>query len=117
MYVSAYLLSSSVLMFEVSVCMDLCFVPVTCKNLVSAIVHAGMLKVAGVMPPKCKMFDTPGVPHKFQLTSRLSADEVWPALQMQRSVHHGQCGADICDFGHAASVTCCSNSRLCPGSR
>lgn len=43
------------------------------------IMPAGMLKVAGVMPPKCKMFDTPGVPHKFQLTSRLSADEVWPA--------------------------------------
>ena len=37
---------------------------------------AGMLRVPGVMPPKCKMFDTPGVPHNFQLTSRLTADEV-----------------------------------------
>ena len=37
---------------------------------------AGMLRIPGVMPPKCKMFDTPGVPHKFQLTSRLTADEV-----------------------------------------
>lgn len=38
----------------------------------------------GVMPPKCKMFDTPGVPHKFQLTSRLQADEV-------RGAHHRSC--------------------------
>lgn len=64
--------------------MDVCLVPVALSRryltniLVVRIVRAGMLKVAGVMPPKCKMFDTPGVPHKFQLTSRLSADEVWP---------------------------------------
>lgn len=37
---------------------------------------AGMLKVPGLMPPRCNMFDTPGVPHDFQLSSRLSADEV-----------------------------------------
>ena len=49
-------------------------------------VRAGMLRVSGVMPPKCKMFDTPGVPHKFQLTSRLSADEVRPARSAQGSV-------------------------------
>ena len=38
--------------------------------------EAGLLKVPGLMPPKCNMFDTPGVPHDFQLSSRLSAEEV-----------------------------------------
>ena len=99
--------------------MHVCCVPVALSRrylpstLVVRIVCAGMLKVAGVMPPKCKMFDTPGVPHKFQLTSRLSADEVWPAHQMQRSVPQGQCTA-IARLWHAASRTCCSYSRLCP---
>ena len=46
--------------------------------------QTGMLRVPGVMPPKCKMFDTPGVPHKFQLTSRLQADEV-------RGAHQSSC--------------------------
>ena len=40
--------------------------------------HAGMLKVPGLMPPRCNMFDTPGVPHDFQLSSRLSPEEVQP---------------------------------------
>ena len=37
---------------------------------------AGMLKVEGVLPKRCKMFDTPGVPHPYQLHARLTADEV-----------------------------------------
>ena len=30
----------------------------------------------GLMPPRCKMFDTPGVPHAHQLSSRLNPEEV-----------------------------------------
>lgn len=41
-----------------------------------AMVHAGVVKVPGLMPPGCKMFDTPGVPHDFQLSSRLTPEEV-----------------------------------------
>ena len=37
---------------------------------------AGLLKVPGLMPPRCKMFDTPGVPHAHQLSSRLDPEEV-----------------------------------------
>ncbi|EIE24775.1 hypothetical protein COCSUDRAFT_10321, partial [Coccomyxa subellipsoidea C-169] len=44
----------------------------------------GMLKVPGLMPPRCNMFDTPGVPHDFQLSSRLSADEVKLLLPKRR---------------------------------
>lgn len=36
----------------------------------------GMLKVEGLMPGRCMMFDTPGVPHPHQLTSMLQPDEV-----------------------------------------
>lgn len=36
----------------------------------------GMLKVEGLMPERCMMFDTPGVPHAHQLTSMLQPDEV-----------------------------------------
>ncbi|CAL5226853.1 g9719 [Coccomyxa viridis] len=36
----------------------------------------GMLKVPGLMPARCKMFDTPGVPHAHQLSSRLNPEEV-----------------------------------------
>ena len=81
------------------------------------IAHAGMLKVAGVMPPKCKMFDTPGVPHKFQLTSRLSADEVRGPPTRNKGLSLMDAMYGKCTFrGHAASRTCCSDSRLCPGS-
>eukprot|EP00951_Prasinocladus_malaysianus_P050113 scaffold677068_cov47-Prasinocladus_malaysianus.AAC.1 len=34
-----------------------------------------MVPVNGVMPAGCQMFDTPGVPHPFQLTSILTAEE------------------------------------------
>ena len=37
---------------------------------------AGMLKVEGVLQSGCKMWDTPGVPHHYQLSSKLNADEV-----------------------------------------
>ncbi|DBB17163.1 TPA: hypothetical protein ACH3X3_014236 [Trebouxia sp. C0006] len=36
----------------------------------------GMLKVEGLLQSGCKMWDTPGVPHRFQLSSKLTADEV-----------------------------------------
>lgn len=36
----------------------------------------GLLRVDGVMQGRCRMFDTPGVPHTHQLSSLLSADEV-----------------------------------------
>ncbi len=35
-----------------------------------------MLKVEGLMPGKCMMFDTPGVPHAHQLTALLQPEEV-----------------------------------------
>ena len=35
-----------------------------------------MLKVEGLMPAKCGMFDTPGVPHKHQLAAHLDPEEV-----------------------------------------
>ena len=35
-----------------------------------------MLKVEGLLQSRCKMWDTPGVPHRFQLSSKLTADEV-----------------------------------------
>ncbi len=38
---------------------------------------AGMLKVEGLLPKRCRMFDTPGVPHPFQLHARLRPEEVW----------------------------------------
>ena len=37
---------------------------------------AGMLKVEGLLQSGCRMWDTPGVPHRFQLSSKLTADEV-----------------------------------------
>jgi len=37
---------------------------------------AGMLKVEGLLPRRCRMFDTPGVPHPFQLHARLRPEEV-----------------------------------------
>lgn len=37
---------------------------------------AGVLRVNGLMPPRCRMFDTPGVPHSHQLASVLTAEEV-----------------------------------------
>ena len=40
------------------------------------ILGAGLIRVPGLMPPRCKMFDTPGVPHAFQLSSRLGPEEV-----------------------------------------
>ena len=43
---------------------------------VSVVWCAGVLKVQGLMPPRCSMFDTPGVPHGHQLSSRLCAEEV-----------------------------------------
>ena len=36
----------------------------------------GMLKVEGLLPRRCRMFDTPGVPHPFQLHARLNPEEV-----------------------------------------
>ena len=35
-----------------------------------------MMKVEGLMPENCMMFDTPGVPHVHQLTTLLELDEV-----------------------------------------
>ncbi len=40
------------------------------------ICSAGMLKVDGLLPRRCRMFDTPGVPHPFQLHARLNPEEV-----------------------------------------
>ena len=50
---------------------------------------AGMLKVPGLMPPRCKMFDTPGVPHAHQLSSRLNSEEVSSSLHetLQGTLH------------------------------
>ncbi|KAK9814077.1 hypothetical protein WJX72_000361 [[Myrmecia] bisecta] len=44
----------------------------------------GLLRVDGLMPPRCKMFDTPGVPHSYQLSSRLSPEEVRMLLPRRR---------------------------------
>ena len=44
---------------------------------------AGMLKVEGLLPRRCRMFDTPGVPHPFQLHARLNPEEVPPANQLE----------------------------------
>ena len=41
----------------------------------------GMLRIDGIMEGKARMFDTPGVPHDHQLSSRLSPDEV-PSLPL-----------------------------------
>ena len=35
-----------------------------------------MLKVGGLLQSACRMWDTPGVPHHHQLSSKLNADEV-----------------------------------------
>ena len=35
-----------------------------------------MLKVEGLMPERCGMFDTPGVPHAHQLAAFLDPEEV-----------------------------------------
>ena len=48
---------------------------------------AGMLKVPGLMPPRCKMFDTPGVPHAHQLSSRLNSEEVGSFLPRLFKAH------------------------------
>ena len=37
---------------------------------------AGMLRVRGLLPAGCRMLDTPGVPHAFQLGSWLTAEEM-----------------------------------------
>ena len=37
-----------------------------------------MLKVDGLLQSGCRMWDTPGVPHSYQLSSKLSAEEVGP---------------------------------------
>lgn len=37
---------------------------------------AGMLRMDGIMQGRCRIFDTPGVPHEHQLSSRLTPDEV-----------------------------------------
>ena len=37
---------------------------------------AGMLKVSGVFPSSNKLWDTPGVKHTYQLSSKLNSDEV-----------------------------------------
>ena len=37
---------------------------------------AGTLRVDGVMQGRCRMFDTPGVPHDHQISSLLTPDEV-----------------------------------------
>ncbi len=74
----------------------------TCCNLLASLsvmmcALAGMLKVPGLMPPRCKMFDTPGVPHAHQLSSRLDPEEVsavliWPVSSIVQvgaySRHH-----------------------------
>lgn len=36
----------------------------------------GMLKVEGLMPARCGMFDTPGMPHSHQLAAKLDPEEV-----------------------------------------
>ena len=36
-----------------------------------------MLKVEGILAKGCKMFDTPGVPHTYQLHARLTPEEVY----------------------------------------
>ena len=35
-----------------------------------------MLKVGGLLPPGCKLLDTPGVPHDYQLASLLTPEEM-----------------------------------------
>jgi hypothetical protein len=70
-----------------------------------------MLKVEGLMPAKCGMFDTPGVPHPHQLAAYLDPEEVQPlfrfsfpnsALCVQRSGVKSDKGLSGC-FGF-----CCS---------
>ncbi|KAL4448813.1 hypothetical protein ABPG77_007530 [Micractinium sp. CCAP 211/92] len=36
----------------------------------------GMVRVSGLLPTGCKMLDTPGVPHAFQLAKHLTAEEM-----------------------------------------
>lgn len=40
----------------------------------------GMLKVDGLLQAGCKMWDTPGVAHHYQLSSKLNAEEVRRSL-------------------------------------
>lgn len=68
--------------------------------------QTGMLRVPGVLPPKCKMFDTPGVPHKFQLTSRLQADEV-------RGACHRSCCEAVMERVGATERACIECYREC----
>lgn len=46
--------------------------------------RAGVLKVDGLMPPRCSMFDTPGVPHHHQLAAVLTPEEVGLLLPKRR---------------------------------
>lgn len=55
---------------------------------------AGMLKVDGLLQSGCKMWDTPGVPHPYQLSSKLSAEEVTICQDMDADLvklHAGSC--------------------------
>lgn len=54
--------------------------------------HAGMLKVEGLMPARCGMFDTPGVPHSHQLAAKLDPEEVGNGTDLFRvwSLHRAR---------------------------
>ena len=45
-------------------------------DLTMPVMFAGMLRIDGIMTGRNRMFDTPGVPHDHQLSSRLTPDEV-----------------------------------------
>ena len=81
---------------------------------------AGVLKVQGLMPPRCSMFDTPGVPHAHQLSSRLGAEEVHTAyagcpvhLLFLLQLGRGSRSTHTCAYEHIAHGNhACMQARL-----
>ena len=46
-----------------------------------------MLRIDGIMTGRNRMFDTPGVPHNHQLSTRLTPDEVNQAINSMHLPH------------------------------
>lgn len=71
-----------------------------------------MLRVEGVFPSACRLWDTPGVKHHYQLSSKLNPDEVLlPAsvcLSRWRFVCYSQQGLN----GLLCLQACCTLHEL-----
>lgn len=76
----------------------------------------GMVRVSGLLPTGCKMLDTPGVPHAFQLAEHLTADEmrmVLPRRQLKPRTFRIGAGQTIMIGGLArVDVVSCPGATL-----